>query len=164
LLDVNQGYRNNYTPPAATDAVPPSSGRAIFRSASETIRDVYGGQSATTSNISVGPVRKRALSFSNKSPFEDDINGDGDTPMVTTNATTPTTPSSTETVSSDEPRAIKPLRRQRQPFGKSVSLPAGSSLLPPTFKPAAMPTSTESVTEEDWSEGLSSSTITPASL
>jgi hypothetical protein len=143
---VNEGYRNDYSPP--TDPNAPAPKRTFFRSASETIRDVY-------SNATPGPAlpvatapRKRGRSFSNTP--QDRADRENETDLI----------DGVDTSAQDSPtapvvRPTKPLRAGR-PLGKSTSLPATAfSVAPitPSGETSATPsTITETATEDDWSD------------
>jgi hypothetical protein len=149
--DVGQGYRNQYTVPV--DPTAPSSSRTFFRSASDTLHDVYANASLIRTPGNSTPAHKRGRSLSPEQGPESerdlDMHTEGSNPPQVEKHTSANSPDA-----AGDARPTKPLR-QRRPLGKSQSLPAHSN---PFGSQSTAPSSVVSpIPEDDWSEDAFSS-------
>jgi hypothetical protein len=147
--DVNQGYRNDYTVPIDSSAL--STPRIIFRSHSDTLRDLYASNPPTSAPASVASISKRGRSHSPEGDrAESDLDMDSARSAPLTGRE-----NSASALDATNSRPVKPLRQKRL-FGKSQSLPAQSNTLN-HFSIANKPTAISPIPEDDWSEDAFSS-------
>ncbi|KAL0949967.1 hypothetical protein HGRIS_009987 [Hohenbuehelia grisea] len=169
---VTEGYTTERYSASAPSRLPlsraTSTGGDIFRSANDTLREVFSGAAAPQipSHI-MAPSKKRSLEEADVGTYEAAIDEDGDGAM----SLDPTNdfPTTGLDVGGARNRPMKPLRKPRRTFGKAQSLPtdafmfSGGSMQQSETRSGLAPVTERlpDTDEDDWSTANIGDSQTP---